>query len=195
MDRGGLSRMSMLYHPKRGSKINKGYIILGITYFILLINSILTIKGVYNSRWAFIPFIIAFFILLLFNIDSRFLIFPAILLLAYCPFLLIAKEVILAENIAILAFYFLIGGCILQILEYLRKKDNSLDFSETMKSLFVLDLFSKLNIIILVVSLAIWLAYYRLPNFVSSYRYHLIYLLLLITTFNLLSKIYKKYLS
>jgi hypothetical protein len=56
-----------------------------------------------------------------YGIDSRYMVLPALLLLWLCPFLLIYKFSAAAEAAAIYAFYFLVIGVTLQLVD-LRKK-------------------------------------------------------------------------
>ncbi|MEK6859897.1 MAG: hypothetical protein AABX54_03715 [Nanoarchaeota archaeon] len=106
--------------------------ILFFVYLLLMINMYLGIK-VYSIEWAFLGFIIAIVIFYDAKIDSRFLILPALLLLGYVPFLLIAKFNSLAETIAIYVYYFLVSGVGLQLIEHMKEINNSLDFGEWIK--------------------------------------------------------------
>lgn len=103
--------------------------ILVLTYIILALNMILGMK-VYSVKWAFLGFVISAVMLYDSKIDSRFLMFPALLLLGYIPFLLIGIQKEIAENVAIYVYYFLIIGIILQIIEYSKKTQNSIDFNK-----------------------------------------------------------------
>jgi len=103
-------------------------------YVMILINMILGVK-IYSIDWAFLFFVLLAGIFYFYKIDSRFLILPAILLLGYCPFLLIAKNNTLAENIAIYAYYFLVVGVLIQIIENFRNKEIKLNFTETLSKI------------------------------------------------------------
>ncbi|MBU1201439.1 MAG: hypothetical protein KJ583_01310 [Nanoarchaeota archaeon] len=84
----------------------------------------------------FISFLLVGFLFYIYRIDSRYLILPAILLLWLCPFLLIYELQALAEGMAIYAYYFLVVGVILQIIEFKRKKEVSLEFERIGNILF-----------------------------------------------------------
>jgi len=73
-----------------------------------------TIKVVYAFIGIF--FVISFIL----KIDSRFSIAAALLALASCPFLLILKKDPIAEQMAIYAYFWLVAGVVLQVIEYLR---------------------------------------------------------------------------
>ncbi len=103
-----------------------------IVYALLTINIILGMK-VYSPEWAFLGFIIATVIIYDSRMDSRFLILPALLLLAYIPFLLIGKFNTLAENIAIYVYYFLVCGIVLQVIEHIKHITNTVSFDEFAK--------------------------------------------------------------
>ena len=79
-----------------------------------------------SVEWEFLFFIGAVILYGIFRIDSRILILPAILTLAFLPFLLIVKLEALAETLAIYVYYLLVVGVILQIIEYKRKKNKLL---------------------------------------------------------------------
>jgi len=126
-----LKRDYSLGLPKRS---RAGYILL-ISYLALGLNIIFRELEFYSIEWSFIVFILSMIAFIIYKIDTRFLIFPAILLLGYAPFLLIAKQDILAENIAIYAYYFLVVGVIGQFIEYTKGTRNSLDFGKSLSSL------------------------------------------------------------
>jgi hypothetical protein len=105
----------------------KPEIILFLGYLILIINMFLATK-VYSLEWAFLGFIIVIVLFYDFKIDSRFLILPALLLLGYIPFLLIGVQKEIAESIAVFVYYFLVVGVVLQIIEHVKKIENSIDF-------------------------------------------------------------------
>jgi len=107
-------------------KINPIFL-MTLIYVFLIINMYLS-NGVYSVEWAFLGFVIAAIIFYDARIDSRFLILPALLLLGYVPFLLIAKQNAISETIAIYVYYFLVVGVGLQLTEYFTKNNNYLDF-------------------------------------------------------------------
>ncbi len=119
-------------------KANKA-LILSLVYTILIVNIILGIK-IYSIEWAFLGFIFSAVIFYDSRIDSRFLIFPALLLLGYIPFLLIGKQNTLAETFAVYVYYFLVVGVGLQVAEFLGKYENSVDFEK-----FIIELIEKIN--------------------------------------------------
>lgn len=110
-------------------------IVLKTTYLLLIINMILSGYSVYSVEWAFLVFLIAAVIFYDSKIDSRFLIFPALLLLGFIPFLLIGKQNDLAEKIAIYVYYFLVVGVGLQIVESIKKDKFFLEFSSYIRNI------------------------------------------------------------
>jgi hypothetical protein len=92
-------------------------------------------SSVYSVEWAFLGFIFITVLFYDFKIDSRFLILPALLLLGYLPFILMARYDPLAEQIAIYVYYFLVVGVFLQLAEHLQKTKNSLDFDRFIKEI------------------------------------------------------------
>jgi len=89
----------------------------------------------YSIEWAFLGFMIAAVLFYDFKIDSRFLILPALLLLGYIPFLLMGAQKEIAETTAIYVYYFLVAGVVLQIIEHVKKIENSIDFDKIIKKL------------------------------------------------------------
>jgi len=102
-------------------------LILLIVYILLIANMILGSK-VYSVDWAFLGFIIAAVVIYDTKIDSRFMILPALLILGFIPFLLISKNNNIAETFAIFVYYFLVIGVFLEVVEYMKKTENSLVF-------------------------------------------------------------------
>ncbi len=100
----------------RKSVQNKEKVILLLVY-VLFIFELIFVPKLYSIEWAFVLFIVVAILFYLFKIDSRFLILPALLLLWYCPFLLMYKQSVLAEKVAVFVYYFLVVGVILQIFE------------------------------------------------------------------------------
>lgn len=62
----------------------------------------------------------------LFIVNSRYSAAAALIFLAACPFLLIFKKDVLAENSAIYAYYFLVITVLTQIREFKKDKNNSI---------------------------------------------------------------------
>ena len=116
-----------------------------VIYVLLIINMFLSGYSVYSAEWAFLGFVIAGVIFYDSKIDSRFLIFPALILLGYIPFLLVAKQNALAETIAIYVYYFLVMGVGLQVAESVKNKEfqYSLDYGKTNSNLKVGEIASK----------------------------------------------------
>jgi len=115
-------------------KINPVVLML-IVYIFLSVNMYLA-NGFYSVEWAFLGFVVGAVVFYDARIDSRFLILPALLLLGYVPFLLIAKQNAIAETIAIYVYYFLVVGVGLQLVEYVTKINNYLDFESAMARFF-----------------------------------------------------------
>lgn len=130
-----IANFKSLYKVKdrKRHRINP-YLILIMGYILLIINIILESRF-YSIEWAFIGFVIVTVLYHDFKIDSRFFILPAILLLGYVPFLLIGKQDAIAETTAIYVYYFLVVGVVLQLIEYIEKIENSVDFERIMKRL------------------------------------------------------------
>lgn len=127
-----LAVLHIVYNRKK-HKINP-YTILILGYFLLIINILLKTEF-YSIEWAFLGFVIVAVLYYDFKVDSRFLILPAILLLGYVPFLLIGKQDAIAETVAIYVYYFLVVGVVLQLIEHVKKIENSVDFSRIMKKI------------------------------------------------------------
>lgn len=104
-----------------------------IIYSLLAINMFLGTKY-YSIEWAFLGFIVASVIIYDSKADSRFLILPSLLLLAYIPFLLIGKFNTMAENIAIYVYYFLVCGVVLQVIEHVKQITNTISFDTFSKN-------------------------------------------------------------
>lgn len=71
-----------------------------------------------SLEFIFLAFIASGLIFYLFRIESRFFILSALLLIWLCPYLKIYDLDIIAENIAIYAYYSLIVGVVLQFAEH-----------------------------------------------------------------------------
>ena len=100
----------------------KGLIII-LIFFLLLVGTLVlrkTIPSLFIFSLIFTYFIIYF--VQIFDFDSRAYILCALLLLICCPFLLIFKNEILAENFAIYVFGFLCIGIPGYFLDNLREK-------------------------------------------------------------------------
>lgn len=105
--------------------------LLGILFFYILIGINMYLgKGVYSVEFAFIGFILLAIVFYFIKIDSRFLILPAILLLGFIPFMLTVKQNVLAENLAIYVYYFLVVGVVLQVIEMVKNREPKFDFSD-----------------------------------------------------------------
>lgn len=101
-------------------------------YFLVFSSMLVYLSGLFGSytiEWAALPFLAAAAIFFFSRVDSRFLILPAILLLSYCPFLLVYGLEALAEDIAIFVYYFLVFGVLLQFLELRLSRGIVADFS------------------------------------------------------------------
>jgi hypothetical protein len=106
--------------------------VVGLIYLFLILNMYLGMR-LYSIEWAFLGFVVSAVVFYDSKIDSRFLIFPALLLLGYVPFLLIAKQSAFAETAAIYVYYFLVVGVGLQVIEHLKNTKNSVDFGSFIK--------------------------------------------------------------
>lgn len=163
-----------------------------LVYGLLIFNMVLTQKEIFTFEYSFIAFIAAAIIFLILKIDSRFLILPAILGLAYCPFLLMADQETFAESIAIYVYYFLVVGVLLQLVEFIRKKDCELCFDKVIKKVFRLNIYLGPNIVLLVATAIVWYLEYKSPLMFTLLKYNLTYLLLIVTILNIISIIIKK---
>ncbi|MBI2632363.1 hypothetical protein HYW75_05140 [Candidatus Pacearchaeota archaeon] len=103
--------------------------VLSLSYSIIIANMLLS-PEIYSLEWAFLGFLAITVVFYDFKIDSRFLILPALILLGYIPFLLIGAQKEIAETIAVYVYYFLVVGVGLQIVEYYKKAQNSIDFEK-----------------------------------------------------------------
>jgi hypothetical protein len=108
---------------------------LAFSYALIILNMFFGSR-IYSLEWAFLGFLAITVIFYDFKIDSRFLILPAILLLGYLPFLLVGRFDSLAEVIAVYVYYFLVVGVVLQIIEYVKKTENTIDFDSFIKRFF-----------------------------------------------------------
>ncbi|HTX87057.1 MAG TPA: hypothetical protein VMC41_03250 [Candidatus Nanoarchaeia archaeon] len=91
---------------------------------------ILVIAGIFIS-WKFGIsagiFLSLFLSFLIFEWDSWIIGFLALIFLISCPILLTLKKEILAEQMAIYAYYFLVMTVVLQIIEYASHRKNFVD--------------------------------------------------------------------
>ncbi len=128
-----------------------------IFFFIIIMGLISALyasfNGYFSVEWVLLILLISALIFFLFRIDSRFLILGGIVCLSYCPFLLIQQFDAYAETFAVYAYFFLISGVLLQIIELSFKRSKKIDFdkvlSEVIQSksmLFPLFLFSLVTI-------------------------------------------------
>lgn len=129
-------------------KKSKQFLLIGL--LIILIPSSLKIFGIFDMDIKFIFFFYIFCLMIFyfFRIDSRFLVFLAILLFGLSPFLLYSGFEQIADLVAIYAFYFLILTLILQLNEFRSNYKLVVNFKEANKFLF-----NKLNIYIALVCL------------------------------------------
>lgn len=116
------------YYFKSLRRINPAYA-LCFCYMLLVLTMVFG-RNYFSIEWAFAVFIASAVIFYDFKIDSRFLIFPALVLLGYIPFLLIGKFNAIAETTAIYVYYFLVAGVGLQFFEYRQEYENSIDFEK-----------------------------------------------------------------
>jgi len=98
-------------------ELSKYFLFIG--YLTILLPIILYHSNLFGITIVgrFLFFILCGFIFYFFRIDSRYLIFPAILLLWFCPFLLIYKLNSIAEMIVIYLYISLVVGAVLQLVE------------------------------------------------------------------------------
>lgn len=87
---------------------------------LALLGILFTLLVIWEFKAESIFFLLAFVAFLLYQWDSRVLAAGALLSLAACPFLLIAGEDSLAEQMAVWAYYFLVMTVVLQIVEFKR---------------------------------------------------------------------------
>jgi hypothetical protein len=165
-------------------KINP-IVLMIIVYMLLLVNIYLS-NRFYSVEWAFLGFVIGAIVFYDARIDSRFLILPALLLLGYVPFLLIAKQNALAETIAIYVYYFLVVGVGLQLVEYVTKTSNYLDFESAMARFFRKD-WGRVTIIVGLIAIGFTV----LNRFreVEIWKYSFIYLFVVSLVFYFISAI------
>lgn len=114
-------------YEKFTEKINP-FIVVCFVYILLTLNMFFS-PNLYSIEYSFLAFIFAAVIFYDSGIDSKFLTFPALLLICYLPFILLAKENSLAVTISVYAFYFLISAVTLEIIQNLKKTPNSISFS------------------------------------------------------------------
>ena len=133
-----------------------------IGYLMILVPIILYYKNPYDLtiKWIFLFFAMCGIFFYFFRIDSRFLIIPAIILLLYSPFLLNYKLKLLAEEIVIYGYYFLIIGVILQIIELFKKNHTILLKFEIIKKVIL----SRI-ILLIALFLSVFFAINQLLNF------------------------------
>jgi hypothetical protein len=109
-------------------------------FFILAFHT--SLLGFLSFESLAVFFIMAGIIFYGAGIDSRYMILPALLLLWLCPFLLFYKFSAAAEAAAIYAFYFLVIGVALQLVELRNKHKIKLAFESA-----AIAFFSKWNLI------------------------------------------------
>jgi septum site-determining protein MinD len=91
-----------------------------IISFAVLIAAMLLLRGEIKEKAHYI-FLIYFIVMLINRIDSRYSIGAALILLLYTAVLLAQKKEDFANQVAIYAYYFLVGGVVLQLIEYIRE--------------------------------------------------------------------------
>ena len=87
---------------------------------LALLIILLTLLVIWEFKAESMFFLLAFVAFLLYQWDSRVIAAGALVSLVACPFLLIAGEDALAEQMAVYAYYFLVMTVALQIVEYKR---------------------------------------------------------------------------
>lgn len=102
---------------KKFNKLSKNFLLVG--YLIILVPLILHSSKIYEMtiNKIFFFFVISGILFYFFRIDSTYLTFPGILLLWFCPFLIIYKLNTLGVYASIYAYYFFISSIVLQLLE------------------------------------------------------------------------------
>ncbi|MFH1399120.1 MAG: hypothetical protein ABIG95_03335 [Candidatus Woesearchaeota archaeon] len=168
----------------------KQYSVLLFMYVFLIIVMALCEMGKYSIEAASVGFLIAGLVFLFLKIDARFLVMCALLCLGYCPFLIAAG--LSAENIAIYAYYFLVVSVLVQIGEFVKKYKVALDFEEVMKKVLLKDMFWEANKLLLAVTVVLWIVNYKNPFVAMIWKYQALYLLVVVSLFNGLSKWLKK---
>ena len=103
----------------RGREGFNSFFVLLFGYFLLVVNIFLN-QWFFSVEWAFLGFVLVGVLFFDFGVDSRFLIFPAVLFLGFVPFLLIGGFEDVAELVAVYVYYFLVVGVVLQLVEYVR---------------------------------------------------------------------------
>lgn len=99
------------------------FLILGIIFYII-----------FNSIWGFIAalFLGTFLLFAMYQWDSRVFIGFGLLFLLATPFYLLQRKELMAEEMAVYAYYFLFLGVILQLIEYIRE-ERQLTFWQKLK--------------------------------------------------------------
>jgi hypothetical protein len=180
----------LFFHKKYDKlikKINPATMLI-IIYAFLGIN-IFFVNRFYSVEWAFLGFIIAGVISYDSKIDSRFFLIPALIFLAYIPFLLIAQKNTIAENTAIYIYYFLIIGVVLQFIENSRNNKYSLELEDFTGWLLKSNLEIPVIITALIsITLIIANRYFSL----ELWKWSFIYLFVLALVTYIISKVIKK---
>jgi len=88
--------------------------------YTALIVIFIALLSIWNFHFESVIFLTIFVAFAFYGWDSRIVATGALVSLASCPFLLIAKQDVLAEQMAVYAYYFLVITVILQIIEYKR---------------------------------------------------------------------------
>ena len=90
-------------------------------FLILAIISYLVFYYLWGAVAAL--FLSAFVLFILYQWDSRIFIGFGLLFLISCPFYLLQRKELLAEEMAVYAYYFLFLGVMLQLIEYMREEN------------------------------------------------------------------------
>jgi hypothetical protein len=169
-----------------------GYKALAAGYLINIIGIILFFQDKISIEWAFVFFILTTFLFGITKTDSRFLILPAILGLAYLPFLLIAKKEAFAENIAIFVYYWLVVGVILQIIEYKYVKHMNVDFTESMKWCSKNKVVYLPAVLLIIASIIVAIIYFVSPTTFPMAKYNVAYATSVVVITTIITCVYNR---
>jgi len=89
-------------------------------WYWMLILIIISLLFIWQFSFEAIIFLTLFTAFALYGWDSRIIATGALISLASCPILLIAKQDVYAEQMAVYTYYFLVMTVVLQIIEYKR---------------------------------------------------------------------------
>ncbi len=119
------------YYLKRKDKIDN-YFILKFIYLFIILDMFIT-GFMNNIELGLIGFIIGTIILYDFKIDPAFMAFPAILIFGYIFFLSFGKNNEIISIFAVYAFYFLISGIFLMVIDLMLERKIELYFEASFK--------------------------------------------------------------